>query len=102
MNDEQLRSYKPTAEEIRALKKATADIPPGIPVARLRLHRPMQVPGKQADDSIKAETLPNGRRWTIEFVPQIRHHRITYYDDRRGEPEVGYVHESHVLTFWPA
>lgn len=83
--------------------KTKLDLPRGIAVRLMRLHRPMQVPGKQADDNIKAETLPNGRRWEIEYIPQFRHHKITFFDpERKKEPESGFVHESHVLTWYPA
>lgn len=82
----------------------TFDVPRGIPVKLLRLHRAMQVPGKQADDVVAAGVMPNGRSWEIEFIPQMRHHKITFTDPGRQKdgPEVGYVHETNVLTWWPA
>lgn len=103
MNEEQLKNYKATESEKKAIKAAgSSDIPPGIQVKRIKLYRPMQVPGRQADEDIKAETHPNKKRWEIQFVPQIRHHRITYWDGRNDEPEIAYVHETHVHEWWPA
>lgn len=96
MNDKTEPAPKPS-------KASQFEIPRGVPVKLVRFTRSMQVPGKQADDTAKSETLPNGRSWTIEYIPQIRHHKITYTDPgRQKEPEVGFVHECHVLAWWPA
>src|SRR5205085_10383033 len=80
-----------------------AELPRGIPVALLRLGRPIQVPGRQSDDTLKSEKQPSGRTWEIEYIPQIRHFKVTYSDpERQKEPKVGFVHESVVLSWEPA
>ena len=60
-----------------------AELPRGIPVALLRLGRPIQVPGRQSDDTLKSEKQPSGRTWEIEYIPQIRHFKVTYSDPER-------------------
>jgi len=92
------------SEKTKHQASAIADLPRGIPVAVLRFSRPLQVPGRQSDDTLKSEKVANGRTWEIEYIPQIRHHKITYSDpDRQKDgPKIGFVHESVVLSWEPA
>lgn len=97
MSDDKKNKQQQTAPS------ALSDLPRGIPVAVLRFTRPMQVPGRQSDETLKADKQPNGREWIVEYIPQIRHHKITFLDnDRQKEPRIGFVHESHVLSWEPA
>jgi hypothetical protein len=79
-----------------------ANIPAGIPVRRLNLVRPMQVPGYPATQAVETRELANGERWEIEFIPQLRHHRITHWPAQLAKPvKTEYLHEQHVVT-WEA
>lgn len=98
---------EPTAKPPTAAVASSAprDLPAGIPVKVLKLDRQMQLPGIPVTDVITATTAPEaGRReWRIEYIPQIRHHRISYYPhDPRKPDEVLFVHESHVASWQPA
>lgn len=75
-----------------------------IPVAFVRFGRPFQVPGRQVDEAMKAETHANGRSWSLEYIPQIRHHKITFVDPHRdgGVAKIAFIHETHVLAWEPA
>lgn len=98
------KNQKPATPDTQSNPASRTELPRGIPVALLRFVRPLQVPGQQSGDSVKAETLANGRRWEIEFIPQMRHHKITFFDAERQKdgPDVGFVHEVHVLSWKPA
>lgn len=83
-------------------EKGIGDIPRGIPVAFARFAKPLQVPGHQSADGVRSEKLANEREWIVEYIPQIRHHKITYLDPARSkEPKVGFVHETHVVAWEP-
>lgn len=72
-----------------------------IPVFMVRWDRPLQIPGKQADDMVKTETLTNGRGWVVDYIPGMRHFRIKFFDRDRKTEETGYVHESRALSWKP-
>lgn len=97
-------SAKPETPRASMDAPSLAALPPGIPVRVLRLDRNVQLPGIPVTDVITATAKPGpGRReWRIEYIPQIRHHRITYFPhDARNEPEVVFVPESHVTSWTP-
>jgi hypothetical protein len=80
-----------------------AELPRGISVLELKFNKIIQVPGHQSTDTCSAKKLPNGCYWEIEFIPQIRHHKITYVDPSRKERcSTKFVHESRVDTWEPA
>lgn len=85
------------------IKRDTLDVPKGIPVRIVRfVNKGMQVKGMQSGDVLKAQKYPDGREHLIEYIPQIRHHKITYndpnYPDRSG---VTMVHETRVDGWEP-
>lgn len=90
----------------KAPKLAQSDTPRGMPVKILRLVRPTQVPGYPQTDVISTQTTPDKRSWTIEYIPQMRHHRIDFYNPNASKEEdrhrVGFVHETHVSVWEPA
>lgn len=57
--------------------------------------------GISVTDNIKAGGAPNQQGYSIEYIPAIRHHRVTF---RRPELDdvVGYIHESLVSCWIPA
>lgn len=88
--------------------KAAASKPPGpggMPVKMLRLVRPTQLPGYPQTDVISTQVTPDRRSWVIEYIPQMRHHRIDFYNPNATKDEdkhrVGFVHETHVSVWEP-
>jgi hypothetical protein len=79
-----------------------ADLAPGIPIAWIWLDRQLKLPGHPATDHVEAKTLPNGTRWEIEYIPQIRAHRVTLYPGDPGkEIETEMLHEGFVIRWKP-
>lgn len=80
-----------------------AELPRGIPVKVLRLMKPMNIPGYSVTDVVNGDLHePNRKRWTIEYVPQMRHHKIIFHDPTPHAPAVTFfVHETHVVTWEP-
>jgi hypothetical protein len=80
------------------------DLPAGIPVEWFRLRRgySLNLPGRAATDHMKLEERPNADRWELEFIPQLRHFRVTFYPgDENKAPESELVHESLVAHWRP-
>jgi hypothetical protein len=94
------QSKKP--EAAKAASRAQLDLPQGIPVAVMRFLKGTQVPGVATTTELKSHTAGNRRKWDIEFIPQVRHFKITYTPPDVGEPKVMMVHETRVDTWDPA
>lgn len=78
------------------------DLPKGIPVFVLRTTKQMQLPGYDWTDTVKTQTVNNGCSWEIEFIPQIRHIRISYTDpSRQDRCKTAFVHESQIVSWEP-
>jgi len=97
---------KPAASSTNTRPAATLDVPRGVPVKMMRLVRATQLPGHQQTDVLAAVTNPNGQKWEIEYVAQMRHHRITYTNPNEPKLELrvrtAFVHETHVTVWEPA
>lgn len=68
-----------------------------FPVKRITFSPPATIPGAGAATTVLRGdiTQTNVPRWTIEYAPSMRHHKITHYTvDPNREPEVVMVHES--------
>lgn len=92
-------------QEKAAAKPPAVETPKGMPVKILRLVRATQLPGYPQTDVIATQKMPDRREWTIEYIPQMRHHRIDYYNPNATKEEdkhrVGFVHETHVSVWEP-
>ncbi len=89
-------------EKTTAAKAAPAiDVPRGVPVKTLRFARATQVPGHQVTEVVANTQNPNGSGWVIEYIAQMRHHRITYTSNTK-EVRTVFVHEVHVQSWEPA
>ncbi len=64
-----------------------------IPVRVLRFREPMDIPGKNVATSVTTSTQANVSRWDIEYLPHLRHHRVTY-QPLDGAPQVLMLHET--------
>jgi hypothetical protein len=74
----------------------------GVPVKFVRWERALQIPGKQQDDTVKTETLPNGRGWVVSYIPRDRHFQIDYVDPNRAPHKwTAFVHETRALSWEP-
>lgn len=72
-----------------------------IPVKTLWFRVSTDVPGKSGASSVT--TSPDarpGQRWEVEFLPHMRHHRVTWYSPD-GESVARMIHESQ-CTWEPA
>jgi hypothetical protein len=79
------------------------EMPAGMPVATLRFVKPTQVPGMAVTPTLQSHTAKNKRRWDIEFIPQIRHFKITYTPpEPGGAVRTLMVQETRVDTWDPA
>jgi hypothetical protein len=98
---------KKTEKTTTAAPKAAPnlELPRGIPVKMMRLVRPTQVPGHPQTDVVQAVKQPNGQQWEIEYVPQMRHHRITFTNPNESDDtkkvRTAFVHETHVSVWEP-
>jgi hypothetical protein len=104
MNDNKTETTAPKKQAPPQGVPVVTDAPRGIMVKLMRFtSASFQVPGYSSTDSISARREPDGRTWEIEYIPAMRHHRITYRDPNRngGETIVGYVHETHVRSWEP-
>jgi hypothetical protein len=65
-------------------------------VRRIYFSQPTSVPGGPARSELLGSiTQKNVPRWTIEYAPSMRHHKITYYSTNSSEePAVIMVPES--------
>lgn len=91
----------PVADDVAA--ETRPSVPRGVPVAFLRfVDRSMQISGMQSGEQLKAERATNGREHRIEYIPEIRHHLITYLDHARGTAAHDLVHEAQVKSWKPA
>lgn len=79
------------------------DLPPGIRMEWIKLDRHLPLPGDSNAQHINAlEPLPNGKRWEIEFIPQIRHYRVTCYPaDRSKAPDTDLIPECRITHSRP-
>jgi len=94
---------KKTEKTAEKKSQFLADVPRGIPVKVLRLVKTMQLPGHGSTDSVQAQVLANKTSWTIEYIAQIRHHKITFTDPGREDRcKTAFVHESRVDSWEPA
>lgn len=83
-------------------KVAISGLVETIPVALVRFDRAIQYPGKgqSNDDSAKTVTMANGNSWTVDYLPALRHFRITHEDKVKGT-KVGYVPVERALSWEP-
>ncbi len=86
-------------------RPAIAGAEPGrvpIPVRVLRFPHsdPIDVPGKGPSSSIMSVNQDNKARRMIEYLPWMRHHRITVRVE--GKDKIFMVHESRVSHWEPA
>ena len=70
-----------------------------IPVALLRWkpRETVAIPGSDAATSVATTVnpVPSQRRYVVEYMPWMRHHRITHYPPGAGQAaEVMYIHET--------
>ncbi len=78
--------------------------PAPIPVARLWFIGTVDVPGERGRSSLTAandKTAKGERRYSIEFVPNLRHHRVTFHPPGGKPDEVRMVHETQVSSWEP-
>jgi hypothetical protein len=109
MTDKATAKTEPSRTDTK--RAAPAPPPPNIngPVMQASFLRftsnAVQIFGKQLqDDTLKAGEA-NGKRWEIDFIPGMRHWRITCHDTRAGgnkEPVVDFIHETQVRGWRPA
>jgi hypothetical protein len=91
---------KPALEEIAY--ETRPEVPRGIPVKFVRfVDRSMQISGMQSGEQLQARKEPNNREHRIEYIPEMRHHMITYLDPAKHEVHFDFVHESQVKSWKP-
>lgn len=95
------KTDQPKKTEAAKASSPPLEVPRGIPVAVLRFAKPTQVPGHAVAPVIKTETSKSGKRWEIEFIPQLRHHRVTFYGVRDEPPQVLMIHETRIDNWDP-
>ncbi|HVJ93289.1 MAG TPA: hypothetical protein VM580_25990 [Labilithrix sp.] len=77
---------------------STNNKPEPIRVKRILFHsKQIEVPGVSYVGGL---TVTEQKHYTIEFMPWLRHHRITWTPPGK-EPVVRMVHETHVSTWEP-
>lgn len=79
--------------------------PESIAVRMMRFSHAMQIPGDDSSTSLKcdANSPPNRKHWRVNYIPAIRHFEIFYYPaEQHRAVEVGYVHETHVDSWFAA
>ncbi len=83
---------------------ATAQRPDGIPVAFIQWDRPLQFAGMSQDDHVNGRATPAGpSKWTLAYLPELRHFRVEYADKARPEKDkTTFHHESRALRWEPA
>src|SRR5678816_2803126 len=89
-------------EEVVAERRP--DVPRGVVVGWMRFNdRTMQLEGMQSGDQLKGNVpQPNGREHRIEYIPEMRHHMVTFLDPPRRFVSFEFVHESQVKSWCPA
>ncbi len=89
-------------EEVIAERRP--DVPRGVPVASMRfLDRTMQLAGfSSSGEPLLSRAQPNGREHRIEYIPEMRHHMVTYLDPTARTVSFEFVHESQVKSWRPA
>lgn len=77
-------------------KQQSREAPRAIPVYVLRFQQSTDLPKKPGASSVKQEFAFNKPRYTIEFLPWMRHHKITFFESGQEQPSgpAIYVHES--------
>ena len=83
-----------------ARSKAILADTPSISVSRATFDRPIDLPGKTSATAIKVETQSNREQYQIDYLPSLRHHRITHTRD--GISSIAMVSESRVTNWVPA
>lgn len=92
-------------------KKPTRHVPPslatkekpGIAASLLILRGVINIPGDSAAERIKCNPEKRGNHWTVDYIPALRHHEVTFYPaDDRKPAERAYIHETHVGRWDPA
>lgn len=93
------KTEAPAADQPKA---PAIELPRGVPVKMLRFVRSTQVPGYPQTDVVQTQKRPDGAFWEIEYVAQMRHHRISFTNpnDKRQTRTV-FVHETHVQSWEP-
>jgi hypothetical protein len=82
-------------------EKSAKPAPPTIATRVLWFSAPTDIPGKNGASSVTAKKQDNAGSYRLEYIPQMRHHRIAFKHHDRPE-EVRYVHECHVRSWEPA
>jgi len=83
--------------------KQQSNRPEPIAVKQIRFVGHVDIPGKNQTQSVTADPAKpkHQHHWTIEFMPWLRHHRVTWHGPG-GESAVRMVPEAHVSTWEPA
>lgn len=90
-------------------KKTSNDYGDGrkpIPVDTLKFSEPIDLPKKPGASGLKTEVQDNKPSYSIEYLPWMRHHRVTYREalervDQPGGVQEMFIHESKVKV-WTA
>ena len=57
-----------------------------IPVRQVHwINKASQLPGRDTNPIARTEKLANGSWWTVEYLPALRHFRITYVNPNRQQ-----------------
>ncbi len=75
-----------------------------ITVGRITFVREMDVPGERGRKGLTSALVAKGsadKRYTMEYLPHLRHHRVTYTGPGKTEPEIAMIHETHVASWEP-
>lgn len=93
----------PDLESSVALREGDA-MPAGlrrepIPVAILYFEKPTDIPGKHGASSVTSGRSPNGSGWDVEFLPWLRHHRVTFHPHGK-EPAVVRMVSTERAPYW--
>lgn len=101
-SDEKIQPGNPGKASTAPKGTVAQDVPRGMPVKLLRFVSSIQVPGHSVTNVVSAIKQPNGAYWEVDYIPQMRHHRITYCDPNRKKLDTVFVPESQVQSWEPA
>lgn len=76
-----------------------------IAIKMLRFDRPIDLPGGMVPEGIMGrvgDELKNTWTYRINLLPWMRQYHIACYGPSSPDPQVRFVHESHVLFSEPA
>lgn len=93
-------TLKPAPPKPSPNEKPKADAPKTIAVKCLTFHQAH--PALGALSSISGSTKANRSPYMIEYVPQMRHHRIEQVQGDKKPPRVLFVPEAAVASWEPA